>query len=161
MFAEGLAAVAPHARACGVRLALEPLHPMYAAERGCITTLKEMLDVADASATPSLGIAVDTYHVWWDPELAAQLARAGKRIVAHHICDWLVPTGDILTDRGMMGDGVIDFPAIRAKQDANGRGVAGTEPEPSTGNITTRIAGAPSLLSVGRPGRDRQDRGRV
>ena len=71
LFAEGLAAVAPHARACGVRLALEPLHPMYAADRGCITTLKEMLDIADALGHEGLGlgIAVNTYHVWWDPEL--------------------------------------------------------------------------------------------
>ena len=120
MFAEGLAAIVPHARASGVRLALEPLHPMYAAERGCITTLKEMLDIADAIGDASLGIAVDTYHVWWDPELAAQIARAGSRIIAHHICDWLVPTRDMLNDRGMMGDGVIDFRAIRAMVEAAG-----------------------------------------
>jgi sugar phosphate isomerase/epimerase len=120
MFAQGLAAVLPHARACRVTLALEPMHPMYAADRGCITTLKEMLDVADALGNDGLGIAVDTYHVWWDPELAAQLARAGKRIVAHHICDWLVPTRHMLTDRGMMGDGVIDFRAFRAMVEAAG-----------------------------------------
>ena len=92
-------------------LALEPMHPMYAADRGCITTLKEMLDIADALGNDGLGIAIDTYHVWWDPELAPQIARAGKRIIAHHICDWLVPTRHLLTDRGMMGDGVIDFPS--------------------------------------------------
>jgi sugar phosphate isomerase/epimerase len=86
---------------------------MYAADRGCITTLKEMLDVADAVGDASLGIAVDTYHVWWDPELPAQIARAGSRIIAHHICDWLVPTRDMLNDRGMMGDGVIELPRIR------------------------------------------------
>ena len=120
MFAEGLAAVAPHARACNVRLALEPLHPMYAADRGCITTLKEMLDITDAIGDDNLGIAVDTYHVWWDPELAVQIARAGSRIIAHHICDWLVPTRDMLNDRGMMGDGVIDFRAIRAMVEAAG-----------------------------------------
>jgi sugar phosphate isomerase/epimerase len=128
MFADGLAAVAPHARASGVRLALEPLHPMYAADRGCITTLKEMLDVADAVGDASLGIAVDTYHVWWDPELPAQIARAGSRIIAHHICDWLVPTRDMLNDRGMMGDGVIDFRPIRAMvEEAGYRGVQEVE----------------------------------
>jgi sugar phosphate isomerase/epimerase len=113
MFAGGLAAVLPHARAAGVPLALEPMHPMYAADRGCVTTIKEMLDIADALGNDGLGLAVDTYHVWWDPDLAPQLARAGKRIISHHICDWLVPTRHLLNDRGMMGDGVIDFPAIR------------------------------------------------
>jgi sugar phosphate isomerase/epimerase len=124
MFVEGLAAVLPHARASRVPLALEPMHPMYAADRGCVTTLKEMLDIADMLGNDGLGIAVDTYHVWWDPELAPQLARAGKRIIAHHICDWLVPTKHLLTDRGMMGDGVIDFPAIRGLVEAAGyRGI--------------------------------------
>jgi sugar phosphate isomerase/epimerase len=120
MFAEGLAEVLPHARSCGVALALEPMHPMYAADRGCITTLREMLDIADMLGNDGLGIAVDTYHVWWDPDLSAQIARAGDRIVAHHICDWLVPTRHMLTDRGMMGDGVIDFRAIRAMMDDAG-----------------------------------------
>jgi sugar phosphate isomerase/epimerase len=124
MFIEGLAAVLPHARGSRVPLALEPMHPMYAADRGCVTTLKEMLDIADMLGNDGLGIAVDTYHVWWDPELAPQLARAGKRIIAHHICDWLVPTKHLLTDRGMMGDGVIDFPAIRGLVEAAGyRGI--------------------------------------
>jgi sugar phosphate isomerase/epimerase len=128
VFAEGLAAILPHARSCGVPLALEPMHPMYAADRGCITTLKEMLDIADALGNDGLGVAVDTYHVWWDPELEAQLARAGKRIIAHHICDWLVPTKHILTDRGMMGDGVIDFRAIRRMIEAAGfRGIQEVE----------------------------------
>jgi sugar phosphate isomerase/epimerase len=138
MFVEGLAAVLPHARACRMPLALEPLHPMYAADRGCITTIKEMLDIADAlcngatgndgPGNDTLGIAIDTYHVWWDPELAPQIARAGKRIIAHHICDWLVPTRHLLTDRGMMGDGVIDFPSIRAMVEAAGyRGIQEVE----------------------------------
>ena len=120
MFVEGLAAVLPHARACRVPLALEPMHPMYAADRGCITTLKEALDIADELGNEGLGIAIDTYHVWWDPQLEAEIARAGRRIIAHHICDWLVPTRHLLTDRGMMGDGVIDFPAIRAMVEAAG-----------------------------------------
>jgi sugar phosphate isomerase/epimerase len=123
-----LAAVLPHARGCGIPLALEPMHPMYAADRGCITTLREMLDIADTLGNDGLGIAVDTYHVWWDPELSIQIARAGKRIIAHHICDWLVPTRHMLTDRGMMGDGVIDFPAIRRMLAAAGyRGIQEVE----------------------------------
>jgi sugar phosphate isomerase/epimerase len=128
MFVEGLAAVLPHARASGVPLALEPMHPMYAADRGCVTTLKEMLDIADTLGNDGMGIAIDTYHVWWDPELASQLARAGKRIIAHHICDWLVPTKHLLNDRGMMGDGVIDFRAIRRMVEAAGyRGIQEVE----------------------------------
>jgi len=139
MFMEGLAAVLPHARACGIPLALEPMHPMYAAARGCITTLREMLDIADALGNDGLGIAVDTYHVWWDPELSIQIARAGKRIIAHHICDWLVPTRHMLTDRGMMGDGVIDFPAIRRMLAAAGyRGVQEVEIFPTTGGAAGR-----------------------
>src|SRR5262249_30617117 len=98
MFVEGLAAVLPYARACRIPLALEPMHPMYAADRGCIPTLREMLDIADVLGNDGLGIAIDTYHVWWDPELSTQIARAGQRIIAHHICDWLVPTRHMLTD---------------------------------------------------------------
>ncbi len=120
MFVDGLTAVLPHARASRVPLALEPMHPMYAADRGCVTTLREMLDIADALGNEGLGIAIDAYHVWWDPELTTQIARAGKRIVAHHICDWLVPTRHLLTDRGMMGDGVIDLRSIRRLVEAAG-----------------------------------------
>jgi sugar phosphate isomerase/epimerase len=128
IFVEGLAAILPHARSCRVPLALEPMHPMYAADRGCITTLKEVLDIADALGNDGLGVAIDTYHVWWDPELDAQIARAGRRIIAHHICDWLVPTKHLLTDRGMMGDGVIDFRAIRRMIEAAGfRGIQEVE----------------------------------
>jgi sugar phosphate isomerase/epimerase len=127
MFADGVATVLPHARACKVPLALEPLHPMYAADRGCISTLSETLDLCDALGE-GVGVAVDVYHVWWDPTLAQQIARAGGRIIAHHICDWLVPTKDILNDRGMMGDGVIDLPGIRALIEAAGyRGVQEVE----------------------------------
>ncbi|NVO16674.1 MAG: sugar phosphate isomerase/epimerase [Rhodoplanes sp.] len=113
MVAEGLAAVLPHARAAKVPLAIEPLHPMYAGDRACVNTLGQSLDLC-ARLGPDVGVAIDAYHVWWDPDLAAQIARAGreKRIFAYHICDWLVPTRDMLLDRGMMGDGVIDLPAI-------------------------------------------------
>ena len=89
--------------------------PMYAADRACINTLEQALDVCDLLGE-GVGVAIDAYHVWWDPKLHAQIARAGAggRILAHHICDWLVPTRDLLLDRGMMGDGVIDLRSIRA-----------------------------------------------
>jgi sugar phosphate isomerase/epimerase len=93
---------------------------MYAADRACVNTLRQALDICDRLGD-GIGCAVDAYHVWWDFELEAQLQRAGKdRILAFHICDWLVPTRDLLTDRGMMGDGVIDIPAIRAEVEAQG-----------------------------------------
>ena len=112
MVAEGLAAVLPHARASKVPLATEPLHPMYAGDRCCVNTLKQALDLCDALGDGT-GVVVDAYHVWWDPDLAAQVARAGSRILAYHVCDWLVPTRDMLLDRGMMGDGVVDLPYLR------------------------------------------------
>ena len=125
MAAEGFAELLPHARAVGVPMAIEPLHPMYAADRCTMSTLAQALDlckVLDPDARGGVGVAVDVYHVWWDPDLAAQVARAGRnrRILAFHICDWLVPTTDLLLDRGMMGDGIIDIPAIRAQVEATG-----------------------------------------
>ncbi|MDB5538652.1 MAG: endonuclease [Devosia sp.] len=121
MVADGIAAMLPHARASGVPLAIEPLHPMYAADRACVNTIDQALDIC-AELGDGVGVAIDVYHVWWDPNLAAAIARAGreKRILAHHICDWLVPTTDLLLDRGMMGDGVIDLKAIRAMIEAAG-----------------------------------------
>ncbi|WP_454853065.1 sugar phosphate isomerase/epimerase family protein [Rhizobium binxianense] len=121
MVFDGIAAVLPHARAAGVRLAIEPLHPMYAADRACVNTLSQALDMC-GELGEDVGVAIDVYHVWWDPDLAGQIARAGrmKRIFAHHICDWLVPTGDMLLDRGMMGDGVIDLRGIRRMVEAAG-----------------------------------------
>jgi sugar phosphate isomerase/epimerase len=121
MVADGIAAVLPHARAANVPLAIEPLHPMYAADRACVNTLDQALDLAVALGE-GVGVAIDVYHVWWDPNLAAAIARAGRerRILAHHICDWLVPTTDLLLDRGMMGDGVIDLSGIRRMIEAAG-----------------------------------------
>jgi sugar phosphate isomerase/epimerase len=111
---EGIAAILPEARKAGVPLAIEPLHPMQAAERACVNTLEQALDICDELGD-GIGVAADVYHVWWDPKLQSQIQRAGKkRILAYHICDWLVPTRDLLNDRGMMGDGVIDLPLIRS-----------------------------------------------
>jgi sugar phosphate isomerase/epimerase len=121
MVIDGIAAILPQARAARLPLAIEPLHPMYAADRACVNTLAQALDICDLMGE-GVGVAIDVYHVWWDPALMSQIARAGaaKRILAHHICDWLVPTRDLLLDRGMMGDGVIDLKAIRAAIEAAG-----------------------------------------
>ena len=121
MVTDGIAAMLPHAEASGVKIAIEPLHPMYAADRACVNTIDQALDIG-ALLGPNVGVAIDVYHVWWDPNLAQAIARAGamERIFAHHICDWLVPTRDMLNDRGMMGDGVINLPAIRKMIEAAG-----------------------------------------
>ena len=122
--ADGIAATLDYARSVGMPVAIEPLHPMYAADRACVNTLEQALDLCDAldpARTGTLGVAVDLYHVWWDPKLESQIARAGHdRLLAFHVCDWLVPTRDLLNDRGMMGDGVIDIPRIRGWVEAAG-----------------------------------------
>jgi sugar phosphate isomerase/epimerase len=114
---DGIAQLLKHAKEIGMPLAIEPLHPMYAADRACVNTLAHALDICeelDPDGDGALGVAVDCYHVWWDPDLEQQIARAGrKRLMGFHVCDWLVPTRDMLNDRGMMGDGVIDIPKIR------------------------------------------------
>jgi len=117
---DGIAEILPEARKARVPLAIEPLHPMQAAERACINTLEQALDICDELGE-GIGVAVDVYHVWWDPKLEQQIRRAGKkRVLAYHICDWLVPTRDLLNDRGMMGDGVIDIPRVRGWVEATG-----------------------------------------
>ena len=124
---DGIAELLDYAKAMRMPLAIEPLHPMYAADRACINTMEQALDLCDeldSESSGALGVAVDVYHVWWDPKLQAQIARAGKnRLLAFHVCDWLTPTTDLLTDRGMMGDGVIDIPQIRGWME--GAGFAG------------------------------------
>jgi sugar phosphate isomerase/epimerase len=123
---DGIGELLEYARSARMPLAIEPLHPMYAAERACINTLEHALDLCDEldpsvaaeagrTEAADLGVAVDVYHVWWDPKLKAQIERAGRRrLLAFHVCDWLTPTTDLLNDRGMMGDGVIDLPTIRS-----------------------------------------------
>jgi len=121
---DGIARLLEYARTADMPLAIEPLHPMFAADRACVNTMEHALDLCDAldpQRTGALGVAVDVYHVWWDPKLQAQIARAGKdRLLAFHVCDWLTPTRDLLNDRGMMGDGVIDIPRIRGWVEAQG-----------------------------------------
>lgn len=121
---DGIAASLDYARQVGMPLAIEPLHPMQAADRACINTLEQALDICDAldaQKTGALGVALDVYHVWWDPKLAQQIARAGReRLLAYHVCDWRLPTRDLLSDRGMMGDGVIELKKIRQWVEAAG-----------------------------------------
>ena len=116
---DALAALLPYARQAGVPLAIEPLHPMFAADRACVNTLAQANDLCEELGEGA-GVAVDVYHLWWDPDLEHQIARAGRNILAYHVNDWLVPTTDLLLDRGMMGDGVIDLRAIRAMVEAAG-----------------------------------------
>ncbi|MBA8841426.1 sugar phosphate isomerase/epimerase [Ochrobactrum sp. RH2CCR150] len=114
IIADRLGDIVLYAAERNVRLALEPLNPVYAGNRSCLTTLRDAVDICEALAEPNLGIAVDVYHVWWDTDLPAQLKRAGKeRILGYHLCDWLADTSDVLLDRGMMGDGVADLRFIR------------------------------------------------
>ena len=119
---EGLAALIPTIKATGVKIALEPLHPFYAANRSLLNTLDQTVDWCEELDPEGLyfGIAVDAYHVWWDPNLATAIRRAGPRIRALHVCDWLRETQEPLLDRGMMGDGVIDLRTLRARVEASG-----------------------------------------
>jgi sugar phosphate isomerase/epimerase len=113
--ADRLADLVPFARENGVRLVLEPLHPMYAADRALISTLGQALDLAAPFDAATVGVAVDTFHVWWDPELKAQIERAGRenRIASYQVCDFNMPiAADPLLSRGYMGDGVVDFATI-------------------------------------------------
>jgi sugar phosphate isomerase/epimerase len=121
---DGIAELLAYAKPLQMPLAIEPLHPMYAADRACVNTMEQALDLCDEldpGKTGALGVAVDVYHVWWDPKLQAQIVRAGRdRLLAFHVCDWMTPTTDLLNDRGMMGDGVIDIPRIRGWVEAEG-----------------------------------------
>lgn len=113
--AAAVEALVPHALAVGVRLAIEPMHPIFAADRGVVSTLGQALDMAEQLPVEAVGVVVDTFHVWWEPGVEEQIARAGERIASYQVCDWITPLpADTLLSRGMMGDGHIDFPHLTA-----------------------------------------------
>jgi len=120
MVADGIAELVPYARERGVRLGIEPMHPGFAAERSCITTLREARRLAEQFDLSTVGVVADVYHIWWDPELYDELARAADRLVGFHVSDWLVPVRDILMNRGMMGDGVVELRRIREAVERTG-----------------------------------------
>ena len=120
MVADGIAAIVPYARERGVRLGIEPLHPAFAAERSCVTTMREARMLCEPFAPAHVGVVVDVYHVWWDPERAAEIALLGNRIAGYHVNDWLVPAKNVLMNRGMMGDGVIELRRIRGEVERAG-----------------------------------------
>lgn len=119
---EGIAALLPDCEAAGVKLAIEPLHPMYADSRSAVNTMGQANDMCEAIASPLVGVAVDVYHLWWDPALEQEIARCGRmgRVFAYHVCDWRTPTVDLLNDRGLMGEGCIPLRQIRAWVEAAG-----------------------------------------
>ena len=117
---DAIAELAPYAAQQNVKLGIEPLHPMYAAERSVIVTLKQATDLALQFPAASVGVIVDVFHLWWDPEVHTEITRATGRILGFHVSDWLVPLPDILLGRGLMGEGVIDIPSLRAITDQTG-----------------------------------------
>lgn len=117
---DGIVACLPHAASVGVKLAIEPLHPMYADSRSAVNTMAQANDMVERLGSPWVGVAVDVYHLWWDPDLEGEIRRAGSSIFAFHVCDWRTPTRDLLNDRGLMGEGCIDIPQIRAWVEAAG-----------------------------------------
>ncbi|NIZ92813.1 sugar phosphate isomerase/epimerase family protein [Kineococcus rubinsiae] len=112
---DGIEALLPHAAAAGVRLGIEPLHPMMISVRSVVVSLRQALDLVEEFDDEHLGVVVDAYHVWWDPDLAAQLVRARGRVLGYHVSDWKPATTDLLLDRVVMGDGLIDLPWLSAR----------------------------------------------
>lgn len=117
---EGLREILPDAEKAGIQLGIEPLHPMYAAERSVVVTLKQANDMLDELRGSAAGLVVDAFHVWWDPEVLQQIERARGRILGFHVSDWSVPLPGILMGRSMIGDGVIELRRLRQAVDANG-----------------------------------------
>ena len=120
MVADGVAALVPYARERSVKLGLEPLHPMYAAERSVLVTISQALELASAFAAHEVGLVLDVFHIWWDPQVLPSIAQSRGRIYGFHVNDWLVPLPDLLLGRGMMGDGVIDNRMLRHAADEAG-----------------------------------------
>jgi sugar phosphate isomerase/epimerase len=112
---EGILHILPQAQKAGVKLAIEPLHPMYAGDRSAINSLEQANQMAEEINSEFVGVTVDVYHLWWDNNLQREILRCGKNgnLLAFHVCDWNVQTKDFLNDRGLMGDGCIDIPQIR------------------------------------------------
>jgi sugar phosphate isomerase/epimerase len=119
---DGIAAILPHAAACGIKLGIEPLHPMYADSRSAINTLKQANDLVAELKSEAVGVVYDIYHLWWDPDLETETARCGRgdNLLAFHVCDWKTPTDDLLLDRGLMGEGCIDIGQIRSRVESAG-----------------------------------------
>lgn len=117
---EGIASLIDHASKVGVKLSIEPLHPMYADCRSAVNTIGQCNDMIDQLGDAWVGIAADVYHIWWDPQLEQEVKRAGKRIIGFHVCDWMTPTADMLNDRGLMGEGCIDNRGIRELVESTG-----------------------------------------
>ena len=119
---EGIETILPKAKAAGIKLAIEPLHPMYADTRSAINTLAQANDMAEQINSAYVGVAIDVYHLWWDPDLKKEIKRCGENhhLFAFHICDWNSPTSDMLNDRGLMGDGCIPVNKIRSWVEATG-----------------------------------------
>ncbi|MEM9280204.1 MAG: sugar phosphate isomerase/epimerase family protein [Verrucomicrobiota bacterium] len=117
---DGIASLIDHAASVGVKLAIEPLHPMYADCRSAINTIGQCNDMIDQLGDEWVGIAADVYHIWWDPQLGQEIERAGRRIIGFHVCDWVTPTNDFLNDRGLMGEGCIDNRGIRQLVESTG-----------------------------------------
>jgi len=113
MVADGVAELVPYACKCGVRIGLEPLHPMFAADRSVLVTIDQALELARAYDAREVGVILDTFHIWWDPRVEELIAQAEGRIFGFHVSDWLVPLPDVLMGRGLMGDGVIDNRKLR------------------------------------------------
>jgi len=119
---DGILKILPHAISAGVKLAIEPLHPMYSGDRSAVNTLSVANRMAEKINSPYVGVAIDVYHLWWDENLESEIKRCGENenLLAFHVCDWNVPTVDFLNDRGLMGEGCINIPEIRSWVEAPG-----------------------------------------
>lgn len=120
MVVDGIGAVVDYASRCGVRLGIEPLHPMFAADRSVVVTMGQANEIAAKFHAADVGLVVDVYHIWWDPQVYTEIESAAERIFAFHVSDWIVPTPDFLMGRGMMGDGVIEIERLRRAVEAAG-----------------------------------------